>query len=32
MSPMETKKAKGSRGSWFAVVDGETLPCVHEYW
>ena len=29
---METKKAKGSRGSWFAVVDGETLPCVHEYW
>lgn len=27
-----TKKATGSRGSWFATVDGELLPCVHEYW
>ena len=26
------KKATGSRGSWFATVDGELLPCVHEYW
>ncbi len=25
-------KAKGQRGSWFAVVDGETFPCVHQYW
>jgi hypothetical protein len=25
-------KAKGSRGSWFAEVDGERLPCVHEHW
>ena len=24
--------AKGNRGSWFAVVDGERLPCIHEYW
>jgi hypothetical protein len=29
---MEPKKAIGSRGSWFAKVDGESLPCVHEYW
>ncbi len=27
-----TKKAIGQRGSWFADVDGETLPCVHEHW
>lgn len=26
------KKALGTRGSWFATVDGEKLPCVHEYW
>lgn len=25
-------KVKGKRGSWFAGVDGETLPCVHEEW
>ncbi|MDX2074625.1 MAG: hypothetical protein SFX19_09735 [Alphaproteobacteria bacterium] len=25
-------KAKGKRGSWFAVVGGEYLPCVHEEW
>jgi hypothetical protein len=24
-------KAIGQRGSWFANVDGERLPCVHEY-
>jgi hypothetical protein len=26
------KKAVGERGSWFARVDGERLPCVHEQW
>ena len=26
------KKAKGSRGSWFAIVDGEEFPCVHRHW
>ncbi len=25
-------KAIGERGSWFAKVDGERLPCVHQYW
>lgn len=25
-------KAIGERGSWFASVDGERLPCVHQYW
>jgi hypothetical protein len=25
-------QAKGNRGSWFAEVDGERLPCVHRYW
>src|SRR5487761_1994164 len=25
-------KATGARGSWFAIVDGEQLPCVHNYW
>jgi hypothetical protein len=28
----ETKKAFGTRGSWFAEVDGEQLPVVHSYW
>ena len=28
---METvKKAKGHQGSWFAEVDGESYPCVHD--
>jgi hypothetical protein len=26
------KKATGERGSWFATVDGERLPCVHRHW
>ena len=26
------KKAVGQRGSWFAVVDGERLPVLHNYW
>jgi hypothetical protein len=30
--PMATKKAVGARGDWFAEVDGERLPCVHEFW
>ena len=30
--PMLTKKVTGVRGSWFAEVDGEALPCVHKYW
>ena len=25
-------KATGQRGSWFAAIDGELFPCVHEYW
>ena len=25
-------RAIGHRGSWFADIDGEALPCVHEYW
>lgn len=25
-------KARGQRGSWFAEVNGESLPCVHAYW
>src|SRR5687767_11642510 len=29
---MNKKVAKGARGSWFAVVDGELLPCVHKFW
>jgi hypothetical protein len=26
------RKAVGHRGSWFADIDGESFPCVHEYW
>ncbi len=26
------KKALGRMGSWFATIDGESLPCVHDYW
>ena len=29
---MSKTKAVGRRGSWFAEVNGESLPCVHEYW
>jgi hypothetical protein len=29
---MRRAKAKGHRGSWFAEVDGELLPCVHQHW
>lgn len=29
---MTKKKATGKRGSWFADVDGESLPCVHKHW
>ncbi len=25
-------KAKGHRGEWFATVNGERYPCIHEYW
>jgi len=25
-------KAIGERGSWFASVNGERLPCVHQFW
>jgi hypothetical protein len=25
-------KATGQRGSWFADVAGEQIPCVHDYW
>ena len=27
-----TKKAIGQRGSWFASVEDEELPCVHAHW
>lgn len=29
---MGLRKAVGSRGSWFATIDGEAFPCVHAYW
>jgi hypothetical protein len=29
---MNKLKARGSRGSWFAEVDGKRLPCVHQHW
>lgn len=31
---METRRAKGKRGDWFARVEGddEDLPCVHKFW
>lgn len=29
---MDTKKATGQTGSWFAKVDGIPLPCVHKHW
>jgi hypothetical protein len=25
-------KAIGQRGSWFATIDGESIPCVHDTW
>jgi hypothetical protein len=32
VAKLETKKAIGQIGSWFATVDGESLPCVHDFW
>jgi hypothetical protein len=32
MNQLEKKRAVGARGSWYAEVDGESLPCVHSYW
>jgi hypothetical protein len=29
---MAKARAVGERGSWFAKVNGERLPCVHKYW
>ena len=29
---MTKSKATGKRGSWFADVDGQSLPCVHKHW
>lgn len=29
---MRAAKATGERGSWFAKVGGERLPCVHKHW
>ena len=29
---MANCKAIGERGSWFATVNGERLPCVHKHW
>ncbi len=28
---MPLRKATGERGSWFATVGGDRLPCVHKY-
>ena len=28
----QSSKALGERGSWFAKVEGERLPCVHQHW
>ena len=30
--PLPKRKAIGQRGSWFAEVNEEPLPCVHDYW
>lgn len=30
--PLPRHKAVGERGSWFAEVNGERLPCFHRYW
>lgn len=32
VSAMEKKKAIGRISWWFAEVDGEAIPCVHEHW
>lgn len=29
---MSKRKPIGKRGSWFATVGGELLPCVHQHW
>ncbi|MBL0934243.1 MAG: hypothetical protein IBJ07_05790 [Rhizobiaceae bacterium] len=29
---MKPVKATGKRGSWFALVEDEWLPCVHKHW
>ena len=29
---METKKAIGRQGWWFAEVDGIAIPCIHKHW
>ncbi|MDR6661375.1 hypothetical protein J2W51_003961 [Tardiphaga robiniae] len=28
----EARKAIGTRGSWFAKVGNEDLPCIHKHW
>jgi hypothetical protein len=28
----ENRKAAGTRGSWFAKVGEESLPCIHKHW
>lgn len=32
MPSLPRYRAKGERGSWFALVNGERLPCVHQHW
>ncbi|MDT0574885.1 hypothetical protein RM533_01655 [Croceicoccus sp. F390] len=27
-----TRKVKGERGSWFATLEEDKLPCVHKHW
>lgn len=29
---MKVLKAKGSTGSWFAAIENDMFPCVHEHW
>jgi hypothetical protein len=29
---MQTLKAQGSRGDWFAMIDGERIPCAWGWW
>ena len=31
MNELENRRSVGARGSWYAEVDGERLPCVHSY-
>ncbi len=32
MTRLQRLKATGRRGDWFASVNSESLPCVHQHW